>query len=189
MLDEIVFPGPGLSGVLGDFSHRVKLVKAGKDQFFLFEGSSFKLNLINLQVDKTLDDLKSAIPGKNFFPKIACPVPVTGRIALVVIMALVKRQPECLVAVQFRCHVHFIGINGKMDQGPFLEGEKQFPVIPCGCILPLGVLGCLPGELVFQLKGCHRQAVHRCHEWRQSTPPRNPCTSDTASYERLKDEG
>src|SRR5690606_26552996 len=136
MLYQIVFTGPGIVHIFGDFSDHIQLVVTRKDEYFLFIGFTLKFLFFYLQVDKTLQDFHPAVFNKNVFPQVGRAVTVSiWRIALTVIKAFVKRKPKGFMAFQLGTHKHFVLIYGKMYQSPFFKSKQQLAVIPGGAVL------------------------------------------------------
>ena len=158
VLDEIVLPGTLLPHICHQLAHHVQLMVPGKDQ-----------GLAVLQAHKLLQDIHHAVLLEHFFPEVGGKVAVgVGRIACTAVPpgtvgALIEGQKACVLACQPGGHPHLGQVYAKVAQNALVELETHLPGVPVVHPLLLGVFHGLPGELVLQLKGEHRDAVYRQH--------------------------
>src|SRR5690606_7202870 len=75
--------------------------------------------------------------------------------------AFIERQPIGFTALQLGAHKYLILVYSKMNEGSFLKGEQDFPIVSCRTVLLQCIACVLIGELVFKLQGCHWYSVER----------------------------
>ena len=117
------------------------------------------------EMEEAAEEVHPTVAGPDALPEVGSFVAVgvfgiTGGGAV----AEVEGKEDGFVAGEARGHVDFVGIDGEMDEGAFLEGEDLFAVVAVGFVLMSGVLDGLPGELVFELGGSNGDAVDAEHE-------------------------
>ena len=174
VLDQVVVPGAVLGHVGDELAHHVQLVIPGEDQRLLPHhllravGQQLLL-LVDLQMDKLLQNVHHAVLLEHFFPKVGRGVPVrVGRVALAAVLAravaaLVEGEKIGVFAPQGRGHPHLRVVHGEEAQNALVELEADLPRVPIVHPLPHGVVHVLPRVGVLQLKGEHGDAVDGQH--------------------------
>ena len=75
------------------------------------------IGCLPFQQHEVLDNPSKAFLGEYFFPQICSLVAIgIGRIAFTLIVPFVEGQEVCFAACKLRCHEHFIGVHGHMNQ-------------------------------------------------------------------------
>ena len=82
-----------------------------------------------------------------------------GRIARALPIPQIEGKVAGVFAVYPGGHPYFVGVYGKVDEGAFVELEKQIVRVAVLCVLSFGVHRVLTGELVFKFHGSDGQAV------------------------------
>ena len=158
VLDEIVLSGTLLPHICHQLAHHVQLMVPGKNQ-----------GLAVLQAHELLQDVHHAVLLEHFFPEVGGKVAAgVGRVACTAVPpgtvgALIEGQKAGFLARQPGGHPHLGQVYAKVAQNALVELETHLPGVPVVHPLLFGVLHGLPGELVLQLKGEHRDAVYRQH--------------------------
>ena len=62
MLNQVMMPGPMLSGMSGQAAHYIHLVIAGKDHLFLAVGLALLLIGFNIQMLEFANQIKQTVP-------------------------------------------------------------------------------------------------------------------------------
>ena len=172
MLNQVVVAGSFGSGSICEFANGIQLVIAGKHHGFLSDFFPPPFAVIDgffagFQKDKIAHNVQKAVPLEDVFPEVpgAMPRRMLGITLAAVdgsgITAPIERQEEGLPLVQAGCHMHFIGIDGKMNHGPFGKLKQRSAGITIGFILLDRLFPGLSGYRVFQFHGNERNAVQR----------------------------
>lgn len=157
MLDQIVVSSAVLFDMGNELAHHIELMIARKDQ------------LVPLQADKLLQNIHHTVRREHSLPKVVGGIAVrVGRVALAAVIACavaatVERQEEGLVAGEFCGHPRFAQIHTEKCEHAPVETKGGFARVAVGFPLVFRVLHALAGELVFQLKGEHGDAVDGEH--------------------------
>ena len=153
-----MLPGTLLPHICHQLAHHVQLMVPGKDQ-----------GLAVLQAHELLQNVHHAVLLEHFFPEVGGKVAAgVGRVACAAVPpgtvgTLIEGQKAGVLARQPGGHPHLGQVYAKVAQNALIELETHLPGVPVVHPLLLGVLYSLPGELVLQLKGEHRDAVYRQH--------------------------
>ena len=154
VLDQIIASGSVCFDVGNEFAHDVELVETRENEF------------VALQTDELLDDVHHAVCLKYILPKVIGGVTVrVCRVTLTAIVsgsvaALIERQEVGLVSGKLRGHPRFAQIHAEECEDALIELEADLTRITVCFPLSLRVLHALAGELVLQLEGKYRDAVH-----------------------------
>ena len=137
-------PRPVLPDIGQQLPHHIQLMIARKNQRFTI-----------LQVHKLLDNVHHTVLLKDILPQIRRRVAVwICRIALAAVVsgsvgALVKGQEIGVLSGELCGHPHLGVIHAKIGQNTLIELEAKLPRVAVIHPLPLGVVHCLTGVLVF----------------------------------------
>lgn len=77
---------------------------------------------------------------------------------------MIERQKIRIGALQVGSHKDVVEIDGKMHEHAVFEFKNRILVRPVEFIMTDGVVGILPGELVFELHRHHGNAVQKQHD-------------------------
>ena len=153
-----MLPGTLLPHICHQLTHHVQLVIPGEDE-----------GLAVLQAHELLQDVHHAVLLEHFFPEVGGKVAAgVGRVACAAVPpgtvgALIEGQKAGVLARQPGGHPYLGQVYAKVAQNALVELETHLPWVPVVHPLLFGVLQGLPGELVLQLEGEHRDAVYRQH--------------------------
>ena len=147
-----------------EFSNGVELMVPGEDDAFLRDSLPVDLGFLDFEVNESAEDVHEAVPLPDLLPQIPGSVS-TGVIWISrsVVVPPVERQERGALPVEPRRHEHEVGIDGEMDERPFLELEEGMPGIS-SAVLGDRVLNGLVRKGVLQFGRGYRDAVHEQHE-------------------------
>src|ERR1700693_3353738 len=118
MLDEIVLSWTARASVGFQLPNHLQLVIAGKNEGLLL------LLLVPLEMHEAGEDVEPAIALPDLLPEIGGLMAVwIGRVARTVVIALVKRQKERLIAFEFGGHKDAIRVDREVNQCALPEAE------------------------------------------------------------------
>ena len=170
MLDQIVFARAVPSHVCHKLPHHIVLMVAWEDHFLLCDHSAdavfhhffFFLH----EGNKAVNQVQQAVPLKDLFPQIACGIAV--RILRITRAAghtcavgtLIERQKTGVAVRKLRRHPYLVEINGKIDQKPVIQTERELFGAAVILILVDRADIVLHGKLILELQRHDRNAVY-----------------------------
>ena len=118
-------------------------------------------------MDELLEDVHHGILLEDGIPDVVCDVAVgvlgvaLAAVDAGAVGALVERQEEGLVPVELGGHPGFVQVHTEEGQDTTVKLETDLARVAVALPLDFGILHALPGHLVLQFEGEHRDAVHR----------------------------
>lgn len=158
MLDEIAVPRAVLPHIGHQFAHHVQLVIPWKNQSFVI-----------FQAHELLQDVHHAVFLEHLFPEVGGGVAVRvwwvacAAVPTCPSRALVEGQKAGVFARKPGGHPYLGQVYAEIAEDALVELEAHLPRVAVVLPLLLGVLHGLPGVLILQLKGKHRNAVDGQH--------------------------
>ena len=169
VLDQVVAPRPLAPGGRHQPADGVELVVARKNHVLALDRAGalavLDLLLAALHEEVGAEDVEEAIAFQHLLPEVAAAVArgmlgVAGAAANGAgVAAAVEGQEARLIAGEARGHVHFVGVGGEVNEGPFLEAEERGVGVAVLLVLADGVAPRLTSHRVLELAGRHRHAV------------------------------
>jgi hypothetical protein len=156
VLDQVIASRAAAAHVVGELSHRVKLVIAREYHCLRNDPAVF---LFHLKVEKPRQDVDPAVAGKDILPQVGgfIPVRVDG-ISRGVAVAFVEREEVRRLFRKPCGHPHFVGVKAKWTSARFLNGTGG----PPGHVWRYWARACgndMAGEPGLDLGGGHWKAV------------------------------
>ena len=176
VLHHVVRPGALCPGCGLEAAHRVPLVVAGEDRHRLLLlgglgalGGHLHVHEPGEQVEPgvalphLLPQVRGAVPSRR--RRVPCTTGLAGATG-----ALVERQEPCRLTLQPGRHRHPVGVDREVHHRPL--GKRHVPRVAILAVLGDRVLHVLMCQLVLQLRGGGRDAIHQQRHVERVLAPR-----------------
>ena len=169
VLDQIPFAHPMGLYIRQELFHTVQLMIPGPDLLDgLFPGVRV---FLRHHLGIIFNDPGQFFPGQDVLPQVIGHYALrVGRIPGPILVPFVEGQEPAVFPLEFRAEHNGLVVQGKMHHTA-LERKEQVPGIPVFLVLCHRISRILPGKVVLQFQGDHRQPVDEQAQIQGQLPP------------------